>query len=86
MLAAGRKDELVKMLEKFSDELHQQKIKEHAIVYGFADMFLLSVVGQLIALADGEDLDSDKFLSVWKSLGMFGIDRTEIDRVMNSES
>lgn len=84
MIATGRKDELVKMIDDFSDRLHQQKTKEHAIVYGFANMFLLSVGGQLRALDEGKDLEDDKFLSAWKSLGLFGIDRAEIDGVLNS--
>ena len=84
MIADGRKNELVKMIEDFSDRLHQKKTKEHALVYGFANLFLLSVVGQLLALNEGEDLDNDKFLSTWKSLGLFGIDRAEIDGVLNS--
>jgi len=82
MIRSGRKEELVGMIGNFALTLFARKNEEHAAVYNFADAFLVSLMGQLLA-HEGDDLDDDHFFSVWMSLGFFGIDRDEIKRKLN---
>lgn len=85
MIAAGRKGELIEMLTRFSDKLYTQRTNEHSTLYGIVNMFMVSIKGQLLGLKEGQTLDDDKFLSVWKSLGLFGIERQEIERIVERD-
>jgi hypothetical protein len=84
MVATGRIEELVQMLNGFIAKLRGSKTSEHATVYFFATAFLISVQGQLRLLEPGKILDDDRVLSVWKELGLFGIDRDEIQGILST--
>jgi hypothetical protein len=71
-------DNIVDMINRFRAKLSCSKTNEHASVYNFASMFLISVVGQLHRLSPGQDLHDDKLLAVWAELGYWGIERDQL--------
>ena len=85
MVMKGRKAEIIQMLFDFNDNLQLKKTREHATAYELVSMFIVSVASQLREVHNVEDMENDEFLFVWKSLGMYGIDRTEIDKVIKSD-
>lgn len=78
MIEDGRIDELVGMLKRFATRLRKSQCDEHRDAWWIANMMLVSVMGELHQTTSAQELDENRFLSVWKSLGFFGIERSEI--------
>lgn len=78
MIASGRAAELAEMVRKRASEHYELKCHEHEDVYNFTNRFMISVVGQLRLLKAGDSMDDDEFLSVWRSLGLWGLNRHDL--------
>jgi hypothetical protein len=84
MLAKGRKDLVISMVEKSLVRLHSQ-LNDHNSreSHRFSILFLVSVLRQLNQLCPDAPLESDNLLLVWRDLGLFGIDRSDLAEMFN---
>lgn len=81
MVLSNRTDVVIDVANRFAKELSSRKTAEHKEVYNFANAFLVSVLGQLELVKSGESFEDDPVLTVWRELGLFGIEREEIVRI-----
>jgi hypothetical protein len=84
MIANGRAEELAEFVRKRASEHYGLKSPGHEEAYNFVNMFMISVVGQLRLLEHRQTLDDDDILRVWRSLGLWGLDRQEIAEYVKS--
>ena len=85
LVAEGKAETIAQMVRAFSDRLYVKKCSGHEQAYAFSNAFLIGVVSQLRSLNPGQSLDDDNLLCVWKDLGLFGIDRDDINAYLGKD-
>ena len=71
-------NEIIDLIRQFQAELDTMWPNDDSRVCNFANLFLLSVVGQLRQLGPEQVLHDDGLLTVWAELGYFGIERDRL--------
>lgn len=84
MISEGRTIELADMIRQSAAKHYEMKAEGHESAYGFVNMFMISVVGQLRLLQPGQTLEDDDVLRVWRSLGLWGLKREEIAKYLDN--
>jgi len=71
-------DEILALIHQFQTELDSAGPNQQSKTNEFANLFLVSVAGQLRQLGPGQDLHDDDLLTAWAELGYFGIERCRL--------
>jgi hypothetical protein len=68
-------NEIIELIRQCQAKLDTVKPDGYSKICNFANLFLISVIGQLRQLGPDQALHDDNLLAVWAELGYFGIER-----------